>query len=113
MRLEEDELFDLVSDAIIWHLAAPDVIRGKGTAQHRHTLAAATSVLYQTVSRMLAVTTAHRFPTFLTIALLLACESVENCKIFCSNHAKIRRQNYKKLMWNIKFNSQCHVPNIK
>lgn len=84
MRLENDSLFDLVSNAIIWQLAAPDSLRGPGAAQLRHTMAAAGSVLHQTVSRMLAVTTAHRFPTFLTIALLLACYSVENCKIYCS-----------------------------
>lgn len=80
MRLEDDHLFDLVSNATIWQLAAPDALRGPGTAQLRHTLAAAASVLHQTVSRMLAVTTAHRFSTFLTIALVLACHSVENCE---------------------------------
>ncbi|KAL0902679.1 hypothetical protein ABMA27_000498 [Loxostege sticticalis] len=79
MRLEDDDLFTLVSNALIWQLSAPDCVRGAGTAHLRHVLAAAVPVLYQTTVRMLAVANAHRFPTFLEIALLLACESVENC----------------------------------
>lgn len=80
MRLEDDDLFTLVSNALIWQLSAPDCVRGAGTAHLRHVLAAAVPVLYQTTVRMLAVANAHRFPTFLEIALLLACESVENCE---------------------------------
>ncbi|KAJ0183695.1 hypothetical protein K1T71_000118 [Dendrolimus kikuchii] len=79
MRLEDDKHFNLVSKAILWHLSAPDTARGHGAAQLRHTLAAAAPVLYQTVVRILAVTSSKRFPTFLEMALILACDTVENC----------------------------------
>ncbi|XP_026759124.2 uncharacterized protein LOC113518411 [Galleria mellonella] len=79
MQVPNDDVFDLVSKGLIWQLSAPDQIRGHGAAQLRHTLAAAAPVLYQTVVRMLGVSTLHRYPTYLEVALLLACDNVDNC----------------------------------
>ncbi|XP_075990592.1 cilia- and flagella-associated protein 69-like isoform X2 [Anticarsia gemmatalis] len=78
MRVEEDHLFDLVSMALTWHLSAPDKARGKGALQLRHTLSAA-SILTQVVSRMIAIASPYKFPTFMNLALLLACDTVDNC----------------------------------
>ncbi|XP_047040831.1 uncharacterized protein LOC124645124 [Helicoverpa zea] len=79
IKIEDDKLFDVVSKAIIWHLSAPDDIRGPGTVALRYSLLAGAPVLRETTVRMLAVASSHRFPTFLEIALLLACDTVENC----------------------------------
>ncbi|KAM3968388.1 uncharacterized protein ACR2FA_004032 [Aphomia sociella] len=79
MRLDDDDLFDLVSKGIIWQLSVPDLKRGNFAAQLRHTLAAAGPVLHQTIVRMLAVTNSHRYPTYLEVALILACDNVDNC----------------------------------
>lgn len=87
MRLEDDDMFCLASNAVIWQLSAPDCARAPDTAKLRHVLAVAAPVLYQTAVRMLAVTDAFRFSTFLEIALLLAYESADNCKCSnCSSH---------------------------
>ncbi|XP_063893252.1 uncharacterized protein LOC135117630 [Helicoverpa armigera] len=80
IKIEDDKLFDVVSKAIIWHLSAPDDLRGPGTVALRYSLLAGAPVLRETTVRMLAVASSHRFPTFLEIALLLACDTVENCK---------------------------------
>ncbi|XP_045510297.1 uncharacterized protein LOC123705525 [Colias croceus] len=79
MQIQDDDLFDLVSKGLLWQLSAPDALRGNGAAQLRHTLSAAGPFLYVTIVRMLAISTSHRFPTFLQMALLLACDSVDNC----------------------------------
>ncbi|RVE53104.1 hypothetical protein evm_002201 [Chilo suppressalis] len=79
MRMEDGDLFILVSKAMMWQLSAPDQCRGPGVARLRVVLAAAGPVLIHTAVRMLAVTDAHRFPTFLEIALLLASDSADNC----------------------------------
>lgn len=80
MRTEDDDIFDLVTKALIWQLSAPDSKRGSGSARLQHILAASAKVLYQTVTRMLAIATPHRFPAYLDIVFLLACDSVENCE---------------------------------
>ncbi|CAK1554778.1 unnamed protein product [Leptosia nina] len=77
-QLEDDELFDIVSRALIWQLSAPDTARGRGAAHLRHNLAAAV-YLHQTIVRMLALSTSHRYPTFQQVALLLALYSSDNC----------------------------------
>ncbi|KAI8430649.1 hypothetical protein MSG28_000850 [Choristoneura fumiferana] len=79
LRLEEDDLFELVSMAVRWQLSAPDSKRAAGAVQMRPALAAAAPVVSQSIVRMLAVCSAYRFPTFLDIAFFLACDSVENC----------------------------------
>lgn len=79
--MEDDGLFKIVSDAILWHLSAPDKLRGVDTLQLRHALAAAAPALQQTTVRMIAVATSARFPTFLEIALLLACDTMDNCEL--------------------------------
>lgn len=78
MRLEDDASFNIVSQALIWHLSAPDSKRTTDAVKLSHTLAAATG-LCETAVRMLALATAHRFPAYLEIALLLACDDVNNC----------------------------------
>ncbi|XP_047523680.1 uncharacterized protein LOC125062135 [Pieris napi] len=80
IQLADDELFDIVSRALIWQLSTPDVKR-HGAAQLRHTLAAAPLYLYQTLVRMLCLSSHHRYPTFLQAALLLAYDSTDNCLI--------------------------------
>lgn len=80
MRIEDDDIFDLVAKALIWQLSAPDSKRGNGAARLQHIVAASAKVLYQTVARMLAIATPHRFPAYLDIVFLLACYSVDNCK---------------------------------
>lgn len=82
MRLESDLNFDLVSKGLIWQLSAPDSLRGHGTVQLRHTLAAGIPMLYQPIARMLSIVSTHRYPTFLHISLLLACDTVNNCTLF-------------------------------
>ncbi|XP_048005900.1 uncharacterized protein LOC125241447 isoform X2 [Leguminivora glycinivorella] len=77
--LEEDELFTIVSDALLWHLSAPDPRRPSNALQRRATLLAGAPVLYHAAARMLAVTDSNRFPTFLKMSLLLAAASQENC----------------------------------
>ncbi|CAG9782044.1 unnamed protein product [Diatraea saccharalis] len=77
--MEDDVLFDLVSNAMIWQLSAPDSSRGPGTAHLHIVLAAAGPVLIHTAVRMLAVADSHRFPTFLEIAFLLANDNADNC----------------------------------
>ncbi|KAG6454112.1 uncharacterized protein LOC115446035 [Manduca sexta] len=79
MRLEDDYFFDLVSKGILWQLAAPDDFRKQGAVPSRYILTAAAPVIHQTTVRMLAVSTSHRYPTFLNIALILAWNSMENC----------------------------------
>ncbi|XP_049885473.1 uncharacterized protein LOC126380249 [Pectinophora gossypiella] len=79
MRLEDDELFELVAEGLLFQLSAPDSKRGHGSAQLRHTLAAAKNVLIDTVARMIAVAKPSRYPAYLEIAFLLACDSVDNC----------------------------------
>lgn len=79
LRLEDDELFELVSKAMRWQLSAPDARRGAGAVRTRQALAAAAPVVSQTIVRIIAVCSAYRFPTFLDIALFLACDSAENC----------------------------------
>ncbi|XP_059059905.1 uncharacterized protein LOC131853107 [Achroia grisella] len=78
-QIADEDQFDLVSKGILWQLSAPDHARGRGATQLRHTLAAAAPVLYQTIVRMLAVSTSHRYSTYLEVALLLACDNVDNC----------------------------------
>ncbi|CAB3259076.1 unnamed protein product [Arctia plantaginis] len=78
MSLEEDYLFDIISKAIIFHLSASDAVRGPNSVRLRHAVAAADILLEPTV-RMLAIARPHRFPTYLVIALLLACHTEENC----------------------------------
>ncbi|CAH2035435.1 unnamed protein product, partial [Iphiclides podalirius] len=78
MRLEDDFNFDLVSQALDWHLSSPNSKRPSGTVKLNHTLAAATD-LCETAVRMLSLSTVHRFATFLEIALLLAYDNVDNC----------------------------------
>ncbi|CAH0578431.1 unnamed protein product [Chrysodeixis includens] len=79
IRSEDEELFNIVSEALLWHLSAPDKLRGMKTLQLRHSLAAAAPALRQTTVRMIAVATTPRFPTFLEIAFLLACDTMDNC----------------------------------
>lgn len=83
--MESDDLFDLVSEAIIWQLCAPDSLRGHGAAQLRHTLAAGAPVLHEAAVKMISVATTHRFPTILEIALMLACDSVESCEYYLNS----------------------------
>lgn len=78
MRLEDDSNFDLVSQALIWHLSAPDSKRATGAVKLSHTLVAAID-LCETVVRMIALATMHRFPVYIKIALLVACDDVNNC----------------------------------
>ncbi|CAH1647817.1 unnamed protein product [Spodoptera littoralis] len=79
IELEDETLFDIVAAAVIWHLTAPDKMRGPGTVHLRHSLTAAAPVLRQTTVRMLAIARSHKFPIFLEIALLLAYDTAENC----------------------------------
>ncbi|KAJ8737357.1 hypothetical protein PYW07_000628 [Mythimna separata] len=79
IRLDDRAQFDIVSNAILYHLCAPDSVRGPGTVQQRHALTAAAPVLRVTIVRMIAVANNHRFPTFLDIVLILACNTEENC----------------------------------
>ncbi|XP_013145870.1 PREDICTED: uncharacterized protein LOC106109021 isoform X2 [Papilio polytes] len=78
VRLEEDDIFDIVSNALIWHLSYPDFLRKNGQIRQSHTFVAATG-LCETVVRMLSLSTNRRFPTFLEIALLFACDNVDIC----------------------------------
>ncbi|XP_026313910.1 uncharacterized protein LOC113225720 [Hyposmocoma kahamanoa] len=79
MRSEDDDIFDMVSKALVWQMSAPNSKRGIGTARLQQILAASAKVLYQTSVRMLAIATPHRFPAYLDIVFLLACDSVDNC----------------------------------
>ncbi|XP_053624154.1 uncharacterized protein LOC128683024 [Plodia interpunctella] len=79
MRVEDDELFELVSKGILYQLSAPDSARGPGTVHVRHSLAAGAPVLVETSVRMLAVAWSSRFPTFLEIALLIALNDADIC----------------------------------
>ncbi|KAF9797909.1 hypothetical protein SFRURICE_016553 [Spodoptera frugiperda] len=79
IHMDDDVLFDVVAGALIWHLSAPDKLRGQGTVQLRHTLAAAAPVLRQTTVRMMAIANSRKFPIFLEISILLACDTAENC----------------------------------
>lgn len=81
MSLEEDCLFDIISKAIMFHLSASDAARGQNSVRLRHTIAAA-DILVEPTVRMLAIARPHRFPTYLIAALLLACHTEENCKLF-------------------------------
>ncbi|XP_068632395.1 cilia- and flagella-associated protein 69-like, partial [Battus philenor] len=85
IRIVEDDNFDVISKALIWHLSAPDSQRGQGDLRLNVTLAAATD-LNETIVRMLALATCHRFPTFLELALLLACDQVDNCLYMINNN---------------------------
>ncbi|XP_041986930.1 uncharacterized protein LOC121738761 [Aricia agestis] len=78
IRLEDDDLFDMVFRALIWQLTVPNSARAHGM-KLGYTLAAASPVLYQTAARMLAVASAHRFPMFLHLAFILACNSKDIC----------------------------------
>ncbi|XP_014366424.2 uncharacterized protein LOC106717203 [Papilio machaon] len=78
VRLEEDDIFDVVSKALIWHLSYPDSQRKQGHVKLSHTFAAATG-LCETVVKMLSLSTTRRFPSFLETALLLACNNVDIC----------------------------------
>lgn len=80
MRTEDDDIFDLATKALMWQLSAPDSKRGNDAAKLEHILAASAKVLYQTAARMLAIATPHRFPAYLDIVFLLACDSVDNCE---------------------------------
>lgn len=80
MSAEDDDIFDLVANALIWQLSVPDSKRSLGSARQQHILAASAKVLYQTVARMLAIATPHRFPAYMYIVFLLACDSVDNCE---------------------------------
>lgn len=80
--MEQYDLFELVSRGLLWQLSAFDEARGAGALHRRHALNAAETHLLVTVVRMLALATAQRFPTFQQIALLLACHSVDCCKLF-------------------------------
>ncbi|XP_063546380.1 uncharacterized protein LOC134754180 [Cydia strobilella] len=79
LGMEEDELFAVVSDALLWHLSAPDARRPAHALPRRATLLAAAPTLYHAAARMLAVASSNRFPTFLQMSLLLAAASQENC----------------------------------
>nr|XP_034839516.1 uncharacterized protein LOC117995640 [Maniola hyperantus] len=79
LRVEDDDLFELVSRGILWQLSATDEARGPGTLRRQHALSAAGSHLLITVARMLALATPQRFPTFQQIAMLLACNSTNCC----------------------------------
>ncbi|KAJ8737618.1 hypothetical protein PYW08_000213 [Mythimna loreyi] len=79
IRVDQHDHFDFVSNAMLFHLSAPDSVRGPGTVHQRHTLVAAAPVLRVTIVRMVAVANNHRFPTFLDLVLLLACDTEENC----------------------------------
>lgn len=80
MRSEDDDIFDMVTKALIWQMSAPDSKRGKGAARLQQILASSAKVLYQTAARMLATATPHRFPVYLDIVFLLVCDSVDNCE---------------------------------
>ncbi|XP_045784537.1 uncharacterized protein LOC123880455 [Maniola jurtina] len=79
LRVEEDDLFKLVSRGILWQLSATDEARGSGTLRRRHVLTTGGTHLLITTVRMLALATPERFPTFQQIALLLACHSTNFC----------------------------------
>ncbi|XP_026500645.2 uncharacterized protein LOC113404100 [Vanessa tameamea] len=78
IRLEEDQLFDYVARGLIWQLSAGDADRDTGAAPLHVMLRAAGPALH-TVVHMLALSSSHRFPAFLEIALLMACDSAEYC----------------------------------
>ncbi|CAH2103078.1 unnamed protein product [Euphydryas editha] len=75
---EEDEMFELVARALTWQLSAGGEARGAGTARRQLVLGAARALMH-TAPRMLALASSRRFPTFLQIALLLACDSDDYC----------------------------------
>ncbi|XP_063634003.1 uncharacterized protein LOC134804733 [Cydia splendana] len=79
LGMEEDELFAIVADALLWHLSAPDARRPADALPRRVTLLAAAPTLYHAAARMLAVASSNRFPTYLQMNLLLAAASQENC----------------------------------
>ncbi|KAH9636475.1 hypothetical protein HF086_002175 [Spodoptera exigua] len=79
IELQDDDLLDVVAAALLWHLSAPDTIRGQATVQLRHSMAAAAPVLVQSTVRMIAIAEPRRFAIFLEIALLLAFDTAENC----------------------------------
>ncbi|CAH0703764.1 unnamed protein product [Spodoptera exigua] len=79
IELQDGDLLDVVAAALLWHLSAPDTIRGQATVQLRHSMAAAAPVLLQSTVRMIAIAEPRRFAIFLEIALLLAFDTAENC----------------------------------
>ncbi|KAJ2954493.1 hypothetical protein O0L34_g2772 [Tuta absoluta] len=79
LAMEDDDLFDLVSKGLLYQLSASDKQRGENSVRLRHSLIAARKVLYQTAARMIALAKPSRFPTFVHIALLLACDCEDNC----------------------------------
>lgn len=86
MVLEDDSMFDLVSKAIIWHLSTPDKLRVESAVRLSRTLNAAGPMLFEIATKMLAITSSHRFLTFQKIVLLLACYSEQNCKLSSDKH---------------------------
>ncbi|XP_063394218.1 uncharacterized protein LOC134679259 [Cydia fagiglandana] len=79
LGMEEDELFAVVADALMWHLSAPDTRRPADALPRHVTMLAAAPTLYHAAARMLAVASSNRFHIYLQLSLLLATASQENC----------------------------------
>lgn len=83
LTLNDNEDFDKLYEGLVWQLSAPDKLRGVGSVRRCYIIKAATPVLVQSVSRMIAYSSAYRYPAFVQIAIIIACDSVYNCKYIC------------------------------